>query len=92
VLSRNYAQQDFANKVEEFLQERRHSIKLLEPFSDADWSRSFQHPKLGSLSALYLLENWLAHDLLHVKQILRLRYDYLSRISGNTLDYAGPWT
>ncbi|MEJ2666086.1 MAG: DinB family protein [Deinococcales bacterium] len=39
-----------------------------------------------------LLASWVAHDLLHVKQIAKLHYDYWSKIAQPyTVDYAGEW-
>jgi hypothetical protein len=37
------------------------------------------------------LHNWLAHDYLHIRQIIRIKYDYLKKTSGEILLYAGEW-
>ena len=37
------------------------------------------HPKAGPLSARLLLANWLAHDQLHVRQMLRVHREALLR-------------
>ena len=47
--------------------------------------------KMGPLSARFFLENWLAHDFLHMRQINRRKYEYLRAHVGNALDYAGDW-
>jgi hypothetical protein len=46
---------------------------------------------LGRLSAGTFLSNWLAHDYLHIRQIIRLKYQYLQRQTRESLDYAGAW-
>jgi hypothetical protein len=39
-----------------------------------------------------LLGNWVAHDLLHVRQMLRvLHAQTAALIAPDTLDYAGKW-
>ena len=36
------------------------------------------------------LVNWVAHDYLHVRQILKNKYAWMQDVSGEKLDYAGP--
>jgi hypothetical protein len=37
-----------------------------------------------------LLASWVAHDLLHVRQIARLRYEYVRKLAAPYgVDYAG---
>jgi len=43
------------------------------------------------MSAKFILANWLAHDYLHIRQITRLKYDYLQDIPNENLSYAGNW-
>ena len=35
--------------------------------------------------------NWLAHDYLHIRQIIRLKFAYLQQLSKEDLSYAGNW-
>ena len=43
-------------------------------------------------SAGDLLASWLAHDLLHVRQLARLHWQYLTAAAKPfQTDYAGPW-
>ncbi|MEM6429633.1 MAG: hypothetical protein AAF708_10365 [Deinococcota bacterium] len=42
------------------------------------------------MSAQFFLENWLAHDYLHMRQVVKLKYDYLTA-DGVNLIYAGTW-
>ena len=91
VKSRNYIGQDFESKKEEFFRERKMSIDYLKSLDAPNWKNLYVHQSLGELSAELFLNNWLAHDLLHIKQLTKLHYDYLSRNSGIGLDYAGKW-
>jgi hypothetical protein len=39
-----------------------------------------------------LAASWLAHDFIHIRQINRLHYEYLTAIKGEfSTDYAGKW-
>jgi len=89
--SRNYTGQDYEAKVAEFLAERQKSIEWLESFVDPKWDNTYQHPKLGSMSAELFLANWLAHDYIHIRQLNRLAFEYLQHQSGVDLSYAGKF-
>jgi hypothetical protein len=91
VTERKYMEQDFNLMLKNFLAEREKSIEWLQSLVDANWSNVHQHPKFGDMSAEYFLTNWLAHDYLHIRQITKLKYDYLHHITGINLSYAGDW-
>ncbi len=91
VISRNYQKQNYPEKCQEFFLERSRSIEYLENSMVYDGAAFFTHSKFGIMTADYILHNWLAHDYLHIKQIIKLRYDFLSQ-SGIQLDYAGNWS
>ena len=91
VKSRKYNERDFNAELKEFLHERDNSIKWLEHLENPKWDNFYKHPKLGNLSAKMIFANWLAHDYLHIRQILKLKYEYLKNISGEDLSYAGDW-
>lgn len=91
VTQRNYMGQDYFEKVSEFLHEREKSVHWLKSLNEPVWDSFYDHPKLGRMTAYYLLNNWLAHDYLHIKQIIKLRFDYLRDICGLDSNYAGEW-
>ena len=91
VTKHDYINQDYPTMLNKFLAERELSIIWLNSLKNVNWNSSFEHPKLGNLSAKHFLTNWLAHDYLHIKQILNLKYDYLKHKTGENLDYAGIW-
>ncbi len=81
-----------ADLVQEFLSERDRSLAWLRALKSPDWTRAYDHPTAGRLTASSLLFAWAAHDLLHVRQIAAVRYARLAeRASPHGLDYAGPW-
>ncbi|MBN8568262.1 MAG: DinB family protein [Ignavibacteria bacterium] len=91
VTSRNYAGQNYVTKLNDFLIERDYSIAWLKHLKSPEWGNSYSHPKLGPLTAKMFLVNWLAHDYLHIRQIIRIKYEYLKKTSGEILLYAGDW-
>lgn len=91
VTERNYADKNFEEMVRNFLEERNRSIDWLSSLISPSWKNIHQHPKLAPTSAELCLANWLAHDYLHIRQITKLKYDYLKTMCGVPLDYAGNW-
>ncbi len=91
VSERKYADQDYKRMLTAFLSERDKSIEWLSSLTDPKWDNAYNHPKVGPVSARFLLTNWLAHDYLHLRQVIRIKYNYLHFYSGHKLDYAGEW-
>ncbi len=91
VKERRYMEQDFEKKLSSFLKERSQSIRWLKSLKQPNWNNELVFPSGTTRSAKAYLVNWLAHDYLHIRQIIRLKYDYLKNISGDSLQYAGNW-
>ena len=91
VKERNYKGQNYHDILKKFMKERKYSVDWLQSLENPKWENTYQHPRLGLMSAELFLTNWLAHDLLHIRQITRLRYDFLKSTTGINLDYAGNW-
>ena len=91
VVSRAYAEQDYELMLFKFVKQRKISIEWLESLKDPAWDNSYAHPSLGNLSARLFLSNWLAHDHLHFRQIIKTKYDYLKENLEDDLSYAGNW-
>ena len=91
VQSRAYATQNYIERLTSFLAERTESVQWLRSVGGAGWENTYHHPKVGPVTASMLLANWLAHDLLHIRQIVRLKFRHLEQSSGVSLDYAGTW-
>lgn len=90
--SHSYATQNLGAKVEEFVELRAQSVRLLRDLDSPDWSAAYRHPKIGDLSAGYMLSCWCAHDALHLRQLSK-RLHQLSLRDGtdDSLAYAGAW-
>jgi len=91
VTERKYMEQNFEEKLSQFLDERNRSIEWLNELKNPAWENAYLHPILGRLTAQHFLHNWLAHDYLHIRQINRVKYEYLNAKSGEDLSYAGNW-
>lgn len=91
ITERKYIERDFSTVVREFLSEREDSVKWLASLQNPNWNNFVAHRQLGKITAANFLANWLAHDYLHFRQIIKLKYDYLKSISGQDLSYAGDW-
>ena len=91
VTERRYIDQNYEIKLNDLLEERIASVVWLKSLNDANWLNEYEHPKMGIRTPLFYLSNWLAHDYLHIRQIMKLKLDYLQHISGTDLKYAGIW-
>lgn len=91
VTERNYIEQDYNHVLNKFIEEREQSIIWLKSLENPKWENSFEHSKKGKLTAKFFLNNWLAHDYLHMRQIVKLKFDYFKHLSNENLDYAGIW-
>lgn len=91
VSDRAYDTQNYKKMCKAFLKERKRSVKWLSSLKDPQWENTFKHAKLGDMSAELFLSNWLAHDHLHIRQIIKLKYDFLKATSEQDLSYAGNW-
>lgn len=91
VISRKYSEENFTKKLNQFISEREKSIEYLKALTSPNWDNYYNHPKFGELSAKMFFTNWLAHDYLHIRQIIKLKFDYLKFITNENLTYAGDW-
>lgn len=91
VEKRAYIKQDFNSTLDKFLKEREKSVKWLQSLRNPDWDNTYNHPKFGKMTAKMFLTNWLAHDYLHIRQIISLKFDYLKQLTHESLSYAGNW-
>jgi len=89
VLQRNYIGQNYQDVLSSFLNEREESINWLLSLTNPNWRNFIIHHEVGRMTAEMFLSNWLAHDYLHMRQIIKLKYDYLASLSSGALNYAG---
>ena len=92
VSERAYANKNFDLTLEAWKEERERSVQWLESISSWKGEKSYDHPHFGTFTLHRLACNWIAHDLLHIKQLVRLKYDHLAQWDLYNLNYAGTWT
>lgn len=91
VTARQYNQRALRGAVEQFMQERKASLDWLRTLRAPDWERAVEGP-FGRIAAGDMLAAWAAHDLLHLRQLVELRYAYLRQAAAPyRIDYAGRW-
>ncbi len=95
VVERRYNDRELLSSVNNFLAERQISLEWLRSLNQPgslnqpDLEIRASHLKNRSFKVKDLLASWLAHDLLHIRQLTRLKYQYLAK--DYTIDYAGNW-
>ena len=91
VTSRNYMERELSESLKNLLAEREKSLAWLRQLSSPNWENSKEGPN-GLLRGGDLMASWLAHDFLHIRQITRLQYQYVTAVSMPfQTTYAGPW-
>ena len=92
VVTRAYHQRELDESLARFLAERQHSLTWLHGLAAPDWARACRLPSGHSLHAGDLLVAWVAHDLLHLRQLVELQYQaHASHAAPYSGAYAGPW-
>ncbi|MFN8382113.1 MAG: DinB family protein [Anaerolineales bacterium] len=88
---RKYNEQDFKAMKAKFFRERTKSFAWLKELKSADWNITYKS-KFGSMRAGDMFASWVAHDNLHIRQLIELRRWHIER---NTkpfkIRYAGEW-
>lgn len=91
VIQRRYNEQDPTAVLAKFLAERQESLAWLATLGAADWNAAFAMP-WGGLTAGDMLASWVAHDLLHLRQLVELHYAWTQQaVAPYSVEYAGEW-
>ena len=91
VTERRYNEQNFIKMQEKFFTERWISLEWLMEMSNADWE-SIYTSQYGSTSAGEMFACWIAHDNLHIRQLVELRRMKIESITKQyNIEYAGDW-
>lgn len=91
VTSRGYNQRDFRQTVSQFRQARAESIAWLKGLTHIDWEAGYQMP-FGVVKAGDMFAAWVAHDLLHMRQLVELLWAYTNQqVAPYSTRYAGEW-
>lgn len=91
ITSRKYNEQDFEGMKTKFFKEREQSLEWLQGLSDPQWDTVYTS-KFGTLKAGDMLAAWVAHDNLHIRQLVELRRAWIERMTQPyAVHYAGDW-
>jgi hypothetical protein len=91
-VERGYNNRELDESLSRFIRARRESVAWLRGLQNPNWEVSHALPKGGVLRAGDLLHSWLVHDLIHIRQINRLHYEYFAAAGpGFSPAYAGDW-
>jgi hypothetical protein len=91
VTQRKYNQQNFAEMQEKFFAEREQSLAWINGLKNPDWEKTYTSV-YSTISAGEMFACWVAHDNLHIRQLVELRRMWLENIASPcNLEYAGDW-
>lgn len=91
VTSRKYNEQNFVEMQIKFFEERRKSLDWLIDLSNADWDKTYTSEH-GSVPAGEMFASWVAHDNLHIRQLVELKRFQIEKFTQPYLiEYAGEW-
>ena len=91
VTERNYNEQNFRDMQEKFFAEREKSLEWLKGLENANWETVYTS-ELGSMKAGDMFASWVAHDNLHIRQLVELRRMRIESITKPyDVEYAGDW-
>ncbi len=91
VTERKYNERDLEQSLNDFLTERSQSLAFLKGLKSANWNASHTS-EFGERKAGELLGSWVAHDNLHMRQLVELRRFRVQQItSPYDIGYAGEW-
>jgi DinB superfamily len=92
VTARAYQERDLGETIAAWREERRRSLDWLRSLAAPDLTVVRRHPAGFELRAGDLLGAWVAHDLLHLRQLVELRYNITAqRAAPFSVEYAGDW-
>lgn len=88
---RKYNEQNFKSMQRKFFNEREKSLIWLKNLKNTDWNISYKS-QWGTMRAGEMFASWVAHDNLHIRQLVELRRAYIERITlPYDIQYAGDW-
>lgn len=92
VIERRYNERNLGDTLAEFLNARAESLLWLQALNTPNWSTPYAAP-FGRITAGDLLSSWLAHDILHLRQIVELEWAFATEVltPPYRVVYAGEW-
>jgi len=91
VRERKYNEQYLDEIKEKLFAERAKSLEWLNGLADSNWNITYTS-QYGSMSAGEMFSCWVAHDNLHIRQLVELRRQKIENITQPySIEYAGDW-
>lgn len=91
VTERKYNEQNFEEMQKKFFAERQQSFDWLTELSNMDLETTYTS-EYGSVTAGEMFASWIAHDNLHIRQLVELRRYRIENITKPyDIRYAGEW-
>lgn len=91
VTERAYNGRDLEASLDSFLAEREASLAWLRGLSAPRWEAAYEAP-FGRITAGDVFAAWVAHDLLHMRQLVELHWAYTTaELAPYRVHYAGTW-
>ena len=91
ISQRQYNGRSLAPSLDRFLHERHTSLDWLASLPNPDW-QAFRNAPWGKISAGDMLAAWVAHDILHMRQLVELKWaNTVVELRPYTVQYAGEW-
>ncbi len=91
VTERDYNGRDLTESLQRYLDARQENLSWLKGIESPDWNLSYQAP-WGEIRAGDLFASWVAHDLLHTRQLIELHWAFATvRSVPFSNQYAGTW-
>ena len=92
VVERRYNKRDLTTSVADYLNERRHSLDWLRGLTNIPYDNKAAWSWGQSISAGDMLVSWVAHDVLHLRQLTELKWGYqMQQFTPYDPGYAGDW-
>jgi hypothetical protein len=92
VTERGYNGRDLSQSLQNFLAERQKSLHWLDNLQNPDFERGQEHPVAGFFHAGDMLAAWVAHDVLHLRQLVELKWALVGQlVRPYNPAYAGDW-
>jgi hypothetical protein len=90
VTERRYNERNPGESLQGFIAAREASLAWLRGLSP-DWEKTYEAP-WGPIKAGDVFAAWVAHDLLHLRQLVELHWAYTARqVEPYSTEYAGDW-
>lgn len=92
VVARAYNRRDLAQSLNNFLTERQRSLDWLRGLGEPDWAATVMAPWEEPIAAGDMAAAWVAHDLLHTRQLVELHWAWTqAAVLPYRTYYAGDW-